>query len=189
MYHVYTHFVVSPYSPHPYLFFNRDGNSITFVGFRIAEDSGDLLDTSGAGHVLQRKIMSIQLLNALRVNFVDLSEDCRQWSKDLILLKLARVMGIEPHDPDPTYALTADNLIKMLAIYMRLRYNRSVHEMNVCKYVCIFFACRCGIPVVIMGETGCGKTRLIQYMCKLTLNKKDTRNMLVMKVCDFCRYT
>ena len=26
---------------------------------------------------------------------------------------------------------------------------------------------RCGIPVVIMGETGCGKTRLIRYMCQL----------------------
>lgn len=26
---------------------------------------------------------------------------------------------------------------------------------------------RCGIPVVIMGETGCGKTRLVRFMCDL----------------------
>lgn len=25
----------------------------------------------------------------------------------------------------------------------------------------------CGIPVVVMGETGCGKTRLLKYLCKL----------------------
>ena len=135
----YTYFVVSPCSPHPYLFFNQDRDSVTFVGFRIAEKSGDLLDTSGAGRVLQRKIMPIQLLNVLSANFVNLSEDCRQWSKYDILLKLARVMGVEPHDPDPTYALTADNLIKMLAIYMRFRYNLSAPEMHVHMCVCFFF--------------------------------------------------
>ena len=31
----------------------------------------------------------------------------------------------------------------------------------------IIHLCRCDIPVVIMGETGCGKTRLIRYMCQL----------------------
>ena len=29
------------------------------------------------------------------------------------------------------------------------------------------FAFRCNIPVVIIGETGCGKTRLVRYMCQL----------------------
>ena len=42
--------------------------------------------------------------------------------------------------------------------------------------------CRCGIPVVIMGETGCGKTRLIRYMCDLKKQGADTDNMLIMKV-------
>jgi len=41
---------------------------------------------------------------------------------------------------------------------------------------------RCGIPVVIMGETGCGKTRLIRYMCDLARQGMDRRNMLIMKV-------
>ena len=50
---------------------------------------------------------------------------------------------------------------------------------------------RCGIPVVIMGETGCGKTRLVRYMCQLRarLNmdpsvpaSKPPENFFIMKV-------
>ena len=39
--------------------------------------------------------------------------------------KLAAVLGIPKpkfQDPDPTYVLTVDNLMKMLAIHMRFRY-------------------------------------------------------------------
>lgn len=41
---------------------------------------------------------------------------------------------------------------------------------------------RCGIPVVIMGETGCGKTCLIRYMCGLQSGPGGPKNMLLMKV-------
>ena len=41
---------------------------------------------------------------------------------------------------------------------------------------------RCNIPVVIMGETGCGKTRLIRYMCDLQAFGSGRQNMLMMKV-------
>jgi hypothetical protein len=43
-----------------------------------------------------------------------------------------------------SYCLTGDNLLKMLAIFIRLRV---------------------GIPVVLMGECGCGKTALLKYLC------------------------
>jgi len=46
-------------------------------------------------------------------------------------------------DTDNFYALTPDNLLKMVLIYMRIRAN---------------------IPVVIMGETGCGKTSLVRFL-------------------------
>ena len=52
----------------------------------------------------------------------------------------------------------------MLAIYMRLK------------------AC---IPVIIMGETGCGKTRLCKYMCELQIRpdeNKKVNNMYLVKV-------
>ena len=49
----------------------------------------------------------------------------------------------------------------------------------------LFF--RCNIPVVIMGETGCGKTRLIRYMCDLAAQGcrqggEHVKNMFIMKV-------
>jgi ABC-type glutathione transport system ATPase component len=34
-----------------------------------------------------------------------------------------------------------------------------------------------------MGETGCGKTRLIRYMCDLAKsNRKEKTNMIILKV-------
>ncbi len=53
------------------------------------------------------------------------------------------------------YALTFDNIVKMLAIYFRVK---------------------SGIPLIVSGETGCGKTSLIQYLCDflgIQLFKKD----------------
>ena len=47
------------------------------------------------------------------------------------------------------YILTADNCIKMLFIYLRTKSN---------------------LPVLIMGETGCGKTSLIQFLCRRILD-------------------
>ena len=45
--------------------------------------------------------------------------------RDIQLLKLTRIIGLDPEkvkDPDPSYVLTPDNLMKMLAVVMRLRY-------------------------------------------------------------------
>ena len=36
--------------------------------------------------------------------------------------------------------------------------------------------------MVIMGETGCGKTRLIRFMCDLAAQGTGKGNMLIMKV-------
>eukprot|EP01105_Mastigella_eilhardi_P007620 TRINITY_DN1911_c0_g3_i2.p1 TRINITY_DN1911_c0_g3~~TRINITY_DN1911_c0_g3_i2.p1 ORF type:complete len:3679 (-),score=783.02 TRINITY_DN1911_c0_g3_i2:52-10641(-) len=47
----------------------------------------------------------------------------------------------------PAYTLTADNILRIMAVQMRL------------------FA---GIPVVIMGETGCGKTETLHFLSKVS---------------------
>ena len=52
---------------------------------------------------------------------------------------------------------------------------------------CYLLPLRSNIPVVIMGETGCGKTRLIRYMCDVAAQGcikggQDVKNMLIMKV-------
>lgn len=35
---------------------------------------------------------------------------------------------------------------------------------------------------MLMGETGCGKTRLIRYMCDLASQSSGMTNMLILKV-------
>jgi ABC-type lipoprotein export system ATPase subunit len=47
------------------------------------------------------------------------------------------------------YVVTADNFLKMCIIYLRLQSR---------------------VPVVIMGETGCGKTSLIRFFSENILN-------------------
>eukprot|EP00767_Chilomastix_cuspidata_P003137 gnl/Chilomastix_cuspidata/3253.p1 GENE.gnl/Chilomastix_cuspidata/3253~~gnl/Chilomastix_cuspidata/3253.p1 ORF type:complete len:4904 (+),score=307.51 gnl/Chilomastix_cuspidata/3253:362-15073(+) len=50
------------------------------------------------------------------------------------------------YDLDPSFCLTADNTFKMLLIYQRLQ---------------------CGLPVILQGEAGVGKTRLIRFLSGL----------------------
>jgi len=62
-----------------------------------------------------------------------------------ILLRITKALANKERltDIDNFYALTPDNLLKMVLIYMRIRAN---------------------VPVVIMGETGCGKTSLVRFL-------------------------
>ena len=133
---------------------------MTFVGFIITQN-GDMTFPRA-----EPRIMTPQLYTGLIHQGVNFSDDYRRWNKATMIQKLALVMGIDYlYDPDDTYVLTVDNLIKILAIQMRFR---------------------CGIPVVIMGETGCGKTRLIRYMCDLAKEGRNARNMLILKVVFTC---
>ena len=70
--------------------------------------------------------MSPQLYTGLKKQGVNFDEDYHTWNKSNMIQKISMVMGIEwphePHDPDPTYELITDNLIKILAIQMRFRY-------------------------------------------------------------------
>ncbi|CAG2252471.1 RNF213 [Mytilus edulis] len=149
-------------SPHPYLFFNPDHHSMTFLGFNIERGSGNLVDQQ-TGNVLEAAIMQPNLFDALVGNRVNLSENFDALPRHEKINKLCNVMGLEyTHDPDETYELTTDNVKKILAIYMRFR---------------------CNIPVIIMGETGCGKTRLIKFMCSLQQPPGvKVENMILMKV-------
>ena len=97
--------------------------SITFVGF-IVTQNGDLIDPANRG-VLERAIMTKELYTGLKVNKVNFEEDYRTWQKGTMIEKITTVMGVKlSYDPDRSYVLTADNLIKILAIQMKFR---SVH--------------------------------------------------------------
>ena len=58
------------------------------------------------------------------------------------------------------YVFTADNFIKMILILLRIRAN---------------------IPVIMMGETGCGKTSLIKMLSRL-LNGGEDSNMKILNI-------
>ncbi|XP_067056125.1 E3 ubiquitin-protein ligase rnf213-alpha-like isoform X2 [Acropora muricata] len=159
-------------SSHPYIFFNQDRVSMTFVGFHI-DRKGNLIDPDRR-EIIKRNLMSRHLRTGLTVQFqfgdprMSFETNYRDWTKGEKIEKLCGVMGVEwPYDPDNSYELTTDNLMKILAIHMRFR---------------------CGIPVVIMGETGCGKTCLIRYMCGLQSGPGGPKNMLLMKVHGGTRY-
>ena len=106
--------------------------SFTFVGF-VVTDNGDLCDPVQRGGILERGIMSPQLCTGLKAQMVKFNEDYRHWAKDVMINKISTVMGIEwPYDPDPTYVLTVDNLIKILAIQMRFRFVYPIHSHCMC---------------------------------------------------------
>jgi len=87
----------------------------------MVAQNGDLIDPGHEGEVLERAIMTSQLYTGLKRNRVNFDEDYRTWQKSTMIEKIAMVMGIERHDPDESYVLTVDNLIKILAIQMRFR--------------------------------------------------------------------
>ena len=97
------------------------------MGFRVTTN-GDLIDPNGR-KVIETAIMSPQLYTGLKQNQVNFDEDYRKWNKQQMIHKLSAVMGFDhSRDPDDSYVLTTDNLIKMLAIQMRFRYILTMHH-------------------------------------------------------------
>ena len=153
--------------PHPYLFFNNDGHSLSFFGFFI--DKGLRILHAKTGEVLHEKIMNDYLYQGLLRNHVKFNVDLDSKSRLDKLNDLAVVFGLktmqslEEAEVNPSYELTSDNMLKMMAIWMRFTVN---------------------IPIIIMGETGVGKTRLVNFMCALLRRgrKKQVENFFILKM-------
>ncbi|XP_069786067.1 E3 ubiquitin-protein ligase rnf213-alpha isoform X2 [Narcine bancroftii] len=150
--------------PHPYIFFNADHVSMTFIGFHVQVNRQGGIDAINPsnGKIIKSNLMTPQLYESLQRQKVPFNIEFDKLPRNEKIEWVCRALGIEwPHDPDITFELTTDNVLKMLAIHMRFR---------------------CGIPVIIMGETGCGKTRLIKFLCELQKIGADTENMKLVKV-------
>ncbi|XP_051967995.1 E3 ubiquitin-protein ligase rnf213-beta-like [Xyrauchen texanus] len=153
---------------HPYIFFNADHLTMSFLGFHVRK-SGTILNAVDpqSGKVLMGNVMSQELHSGLERQRINLSEDFDNLPREDKIQRISFVVGAQKSrvkgrfDPDPTYELTADNVMKILAIHMRFR---------------------CEIPVIIMGETGCGKTRLVRFLCDLQREGRDVQNMKLVKV-------
>ena len=90
------------------------------MGFTVTQ-KGDLIDPTQDG-VLEKAIMTQQLYTGLKLNKVNFEEDYRTWKKRTMIEKITTVMGVNlSRDPDKSYVLTVDNLIKILAIQMKFR--------------------------------------------------------------------
>uniref|UniRef100_A0A3B5AGX5 RING-type E3 ubiquitin transferase n=1 Tax=Stegastes partitus TaxID=144197 RepID=A0A3B5AGX5_9TELE len=155
---------------HPYIFFNADHFSMSFLGFNVQKCPRQKILNAVDPHskqVLIQHVMSQELFDGLQRQRISLTEDFDQLSRPDKIKRISCVVGAKRgimdrnFDPDSTYELTADNVMKMLAIHMRFR---------------------CGIPVVIMGETGCGKTRLVRFLCTLQREERPVENMVLVKV-------
>lgn len=150
--------------PHPYVFFNSDHTSMTFIGFHFRSNQNGGVDAIDrlSGKVIKKDVMTEQLYQGLLLQRVPFNVDFDQLPRHEKLEKLCLALGIQwATDPDETYELTTDNMLKILAIEMRFR---------------------CGIPVIIMGETGCGKTRLIKFLSDLRRGGADAETMKLVKV-------
>ncbi|XP_051851384.1 E3 ubiquitin-protein ligase RNF213 [Antechinus flavipes] len=150
--------------PHPYIFFNDDHTSMTFIGFHLQPNQNGGIDAISHldGKIIKRNVMTQELYKGLLFQRVPFNINFDQLPRSKKLEILCMVLGIQwPMDPDETYELTTDNILKILAIEMRFR---------------------CGIPVIIMGETGCGKTRLIKFLSDLRRGGIDAENMKLVKV-------
>lgn len=75
-------------------------------------------------------------------DYSGLNQDELQKKLELLARTSATALGT---DSSSKYALTPDNVLKMALILLRIRAN---------------------IPVIIMGETGCGKTSLVRYLAR-----------------------
>ncbi|XP_055559911.1 E3 ubiquitin-protein ligase rnf213-alpha-like isoform X6 [Falco cherrug] len=145
---------------HPYIVFHADDHSMEFLGFHI-NGNFDAIDAYSQS-VLEKAVISKNLYMTLALQNVPFNKKFENLSRTEQLEALCRVFGVKyKEDPDASYQLTLDNTMKMLAIHLRFQ---------------------CGIPVIIMGETGCGKTKLVQFMCNLQRAGRKVQNMMVVRV-------
>ena len=147
------------HSYHPYLFFNEDGSSITFVGFTVTELTGDVIDPVKNNEVIMKRAIKRDLYKGLQNNRVNFDENYYEWSKETMVEKIGMVMGIdEPMDPDPSYVLTPDNVIKILAIQMKFRsvtfkkgYSILFVTLSLSPMQSFTYTYRCNIPCCYYG--------------------------------------
>ena len=150
---------------HPCLSFNNRGDSLSFIQVKINE-KGDLCNPL-TNEIVEPQIVSEKLLKTIAKKHGDkikFFQDFNGFKRSKQLEILCEVCGLRSRfDPDLTYELTMDNILKILAIHMRFR---------------------CGIPVIVMGETGCGKTRMIEFISKLKKGSETqtAKNMVVIKI-------
>ena len=147
---------------HPYIIFNADGVTFTFMGIFLDRKNYKFVNPNTNEIIdLPELALKSPLRIALLQQRVPIFENFNNFPRKKKINDLRTVMGLNQVDqvsldPDVNYQLTMDNCLKLMAIYMRLR---------------------CNNPVVIMGETGCGKTRKVKFLSDLHLRNKTVMHL------------
>ena len=112
------------------------------------------------------EIKKEKYLESYNEDFVFQLKDFTKYSNEEFLKELGEILGIKnsikemQNNISENYEFTADNFFKLCLIILRIRAN---------------------IPIILMGETGCGKTSLIQTLSHLQHNgdkkKLDVENI------------
>ncbi|KNC55646.1 uncharacterized protein AMSG_01915 [Thecamonas trahens ATCC 50062] len=126
-------------SDHPLVLFYQSAHSMEVSGLDILSLNPEFTHTFFE-HALQQ---------ALSHNGLDFAKDWKKLTNEAAIELLRKVdgwAGATSEPINPSYVITVDNLLKMLSILLRLKY---------------------GLPVVISGETGCGKSSLIKQLCAI----------------------
>lgn len=77
---------------HPYLFFNRDLASLTYIGFNI-NDNGDLINPTNH-EVVEKSVISKQLVQDLKVNYCDFQESFISLQKYVLYFKFNMIVQL-----------------------------------------------------------------------------------------------
>ena len=150
-------------SNHLFIIFHRqDSQSVTPIYKDIGRVPPDIRNLFETQMSKQQTFLNYGKMSHTELQ-MELEKICRESNTPFDVEKLKELKT--------SYALTPDNFLKMILIYLRIQSH---------------------IPVIIMGETGCGKTTLVQYLArvsevpfyKMNLHAGVTEEMIVKFIND-----
>lgn len=153
-------------SDHPIVQFNVDPRTLDVGGVDLISLDASLVD----------RYLKANLRMWCQGQGMDFGRDWSKITNEDGVRRLRAVEGLTDHSPgglrcmDEGYVLTIDNLLKMFRWISFLKFllcSRFVLHMRLRFFFLrsVQLRMKNNLPVVIMGETGCGKSSLIRNLC------------------------
>ena len=129
----------------------------------------DLLELRTIPVIIQNKFNHIYQIKEEKLEIPKELDNYRKFTSEMFYREIKKILNINKYKNEyykglksieeivGEYVFTADNFIKMILILLHIREN---------------------IPVIMMGETGCGKTSLIRKLSELINNGESNMKIL-----------